>query len=62
MDNSFEKKSELNKLLDNESKKLLDLKIVEALFTILYKNNLISSKEYNPLIAHLNRKLQEYSN
>ena len=45
MDNSFEKKSELNKLLDNESKKLLDLKIVEALFTILYKNNLISSKE-----------------
>ena len=42
MDNSFEKKSELNKLLDNESKKLLDLKIVEALFTILYKNNLIS--------------------
>ena len=55
-------KSELNKLLDNESKKLLDLKIVEALFTILYKNNLISSKEYNTLIAHLNRKLQEYSN
>ncbi len=62
MDNSFEKKSELNKLLNNESKKLLDLKIVEALFTILYKNNLISSKEYNTLIAHLNRKLQECSN
>ena len=40
MDNSFEKKSELNKLLNNESKKLLDLKIVEALFSILYKNNL----------------------
>lgn len=62
MDNSFEKKSELNKLLNNESKKLLDLKIVEALFSILYKNNLISSKEYNTLIAHLSRKLQEYSN
>lgn len=59
MDNFFEKKSELNKLLNNESKKLLDLKIVEALFSILYKNNLISSKEYNILIAHLNRKLQE---
>lgn len=62
MDKSFEKKSELNKLLTNESKKLLDLKIVEALFNILYKNNLISSKEYNTLIAHLNRKLQEHSN
>lgn len=62
MDNSFEKNFELNKLLNNESKKLLDLKIVEALFSILYKNNLISSKEYNTLIAHLNRKLQEYSN
>lgn len=62
MDNSFEKKSELNKLLNNESKKLLDLKIVEALFSILYKNNLINSKEYNTLIAHLNRKLQKYSN
>ena len=31
MDKSFEKKSELNKLLTNESKKLLDLKIVEAI-------------------------------
>lgn len=37
----------------------LDLKIVEALFSILYKNELINKKEYNLLIAHLNHKLQE---
>ena len=58
----YEKSRKIIKDGLKESKKLLDLKIVEALFTILYKNNLISSKEYNTLIAHLNRKLQEYSN
>lgn len=37
----------------------IDYKIIESLFYILYKNELISQKEYNLLIAHLNRKLQE---
>lgn len=37
----------------------LELKMVEALFSILYKNELINKKEYNLLITHLNHKLQE---
>lgn len=37
----------------------LDLKIVEALFSILYKKELINKKEYNLLIAQLNHKLQD---
>ena len=42
MDNSFEKKSELNKLLDNESKKLLDLKIELSPYHI--KDTIVASK------------------
>jgi len=39
----------------------LDIKIIEGLFNILYKKELISKKEFNLLIAHLNHKLQEFS-
>jgi len=40
-------------------KNKLDFKIVEALFSILYKKELINKKEYNLLIAQLNHKLQD---
>ena len=40
-------------------KNKLDFKIVEALFCILYKKELLNKKEYNLLIAQLNHKLQD---
>lgn len=49
----------LNISLSDNDRNKLDLKIVEALFDILYKKELVNKKEYNSLIAHLNRKLQE---
>lgn len=54
--------SEINNssvLLTDDIKNKLDLKIVGALFNILYKKDLISKKELNLLIAQLNNKLQE---
>lgn len=46
-------------LLTEDNKNKLDLKLVGALFNILYKRDLISKKEFNLLIAQLNHKLQE---
>jgi len=45
--------------LKKDIKDKLDLKIIEALFSILYKKKLINKKEYNLLIAQLNHKLHE---
>lgn len=46
-------------LLTEDNKNKLDLKLVGALFNILYKRDLISKKEFYLLIAQLNHKLQE---
>lgn len=62
MEKSIKGEFDFNLMLSKETREALDLKIVEALFNILYKNNLISSKEHTTLIAHLNRKLKEFSN
>lgn len=62
MEKSIKEDFDFNLMLSKETREALDLKIVEALFNILYKNNLISCKEYNTLIAHLNRKLKEFWN
>lgn len=51
---------ELNQFISDVGVSKIDYKIVESLFYILYKNELISKKEYNLLITHLNRKLQEF--
>lgn len=51
----------INLFLTENIKNKLDLKIIEALFSILYKKDLINKKEYNLLIAHLNHKLQDIS-
>ena len=51
----------LSTFLTEDVQNKLDLKIIEGLFTILYKQELISKKEFNLLIAHLNHKLQEVS-
>ena len=45
--------------LKKDIKDKLDLKIIEALFNILYKKELINIKEYNLLIVQLNHKLHE---
>lgn len=51
----------LSTFLTEDVQDILDLKIIEGLFTILYKQELISKKELNLLIAHLNHKLHEVS-
>ena len=51
----------LSTFLTEDVQDKLDLKIIEGLFTILYKQELISKKEFNLLIAHLNHKLYEIS-
>jgi len=51
----------LSTFLTEDVQNKLDLKIIEGLFTILYKQELISKKEFNLLIAHLNHKLHEVS-
>lgn len=51
----------LNEFSTDFVKDKLELKLIEALFSILYKKDLINKKEYNLLIAHLNHKLQDIS-
>ena len=51
----------LSTFLTEDVQDKLDLKIIEGLFTILNKQELISKKEFNLLYAHLNHKLHELS-